>query len=184
MTLVFGAIMAIGLLYLFLTILGGLGEFLDFGVDGALDSLGIDTLFGIGDASGAGDASGIGCMVLSVFLAVFGGVGLAGSLAEWDIAVTVLLSLGIGWMLTRVTAAILKPIVTQDSTDVFSKSSLIGKTARVTIESPAGKTGEVMIDAGQTLKYPVKEVNDEALHRGDTVEIIAVEGRFLKVRKV
>ena len=182
MTAVFGVILLIGLVYLFLMILGGIGSSLDFGVDGALESIGLDSVFGV--TSGGGDASGLGCAILSVFFAMFGAVGVAGSLAEWNLAVILLLSTLIGWMIARVTALIMKPLIAEDSTDLFSKQSLLGKTARVTIESPAGKTGEIMVEAGQIYKYPVKEINGEALHRGDMVEILEINGRILKVRRI
>jgi len=182
MTAVFGVILLVGLVYLFLMILGGIGSSLDFGVDGALESIGLDSVFGM--TSGGGDASGLGCAILSVFFAMFGAVGVVGSLAGWNIAVILFLSTLIGWMIARVAVAVMKPLVGQDSTDLFSKKSLVGKIARVTIESPAGKTGEVMIEAGQIYKYPVKEVNGEALHRSDRVEILEINGRILIVRRI
>ncbi|MEO0563468.1 MAG: hypothetical protein AAF125_15265, partial [Chloroflexota bacterium] len=65
----------------------------------------------------------------------------------------------------------------------FSVNDLVGMTARATINSDAGKTGEVMVEVGRMVKYPVREVNNQPLARGDEVRILAVDGRYLEVEK-
>lgn len=181
MEVVFGGIMLFGLLYLLMMIFGGLGEALDFGVDGAMESIGLDSIFGISD--GGGEATGLGCSVIAAFLAGFGAVGLTGTVSGWSLLPMLLLAFAFGWLLARGVAVVMKYVYAQESTDVYSIDSMIGKTARVTIDSAAGKTGEVIIEDGQILKYPVQEVDGEALKRGDMVLIVDVNGRFLRVKK-
>ena len=65
MELVFGAIMVVGVLYLLLTVLGGVSEIFDIGIDDAMDSIGLSDVFGMD--TGASDATGLGCAVLSAF---------------------------------------------------------------------------------------------------------------------
>ncbi len=57
-------------------------------------------------------------------------------------------------------------------------------SARVTIESAPGKTGEAMIESGAFVtRSAVKEVNGVALYRGDIVEVVNVESGLLYVKK-
>ena len=180
MAVLFGIIMLVGVAYLLLMILGGLGD--AFNMDGALESTGLDALFGV-DSPEVGEVSGLGCSAIAAFLAGFGAVGLTGVLAGWNMIVIVAVSIAFGYGLGRGVVALLRYVRAQQSTTVFSNRDLLGMPARVTIDSPAGKTGEVLIEGEQILKYPVKEVNGAALKRGDFVEIVDIEGRFLLVKK-
>lgn len=182
MEIVFGGMMVVGLLYLLLMIFGGMSEALDFGVDGALESVGLDSVFGLAEVD-AGEATGLGCSVLAAFLAGFGAVGLTGSVLNWSPLVLMALALLFGWLLARGVAVFMRFVFDQQSTEVYSIDTMIGKSARITIDSPAGKTGEAMIEDGQVLKYPVKEINGQALKRGDIVEVVDINGRFLQVKK-
>jgi membrane-bound ClpP family serine protease len=47
----------------------------------------------------------------------------------------------------------------------------------------SGKVGEAMIEAEQVLKFPIKEVNDAPLQRGDVVQVVDVRGGYLFVEK-
>lgn len=180
MAVVFGIIMLVGIAYLLLMILGGIGD--AFHLHGALDSTALDALFGV-DSPEVGEVSGLGCSAIAAFLAGFGAVGLTGTLAGWNIVVIVVISLIFGYGLGRGVVALLRYVRAQQSTSVFSDRDLLGMPARVTIDSPAAKTGEVLIEGAQILKYPVKEVNGAALRRGDMVEVVDIEGRFLLVKK-
>ncbi|MCB9451290.1 MAG: NfeD family protein [Anaerolineaceae bacterium] len=184
MELVFGGMLVFGIGYLLLMILGGIGEMTDFGVDGVLDSLGLDALFGfeVGDAA---EASGLGCSVIAAFLAGAGAVGLTASLTGWSFLESLLAALVFGFVLARLTVVAMRFLYRQQSESVhFSSRDLIGQSGRVTIDSAPGTTGEIMLEYGEVTKYPVKEADNQPLHRGDIVEIVGVEGRFLQVRKL
>jgi membrane-bound ClpP family serine protease len=103
--------------------------------------------------------------------------------AEWSLIITVLLALSFGWLLGRGTARVMRFVLAQQGTSVYASQDLIGAMGRVTIETPPGKTGEAMIEQDQVLKVAVREVNDAALHRGDHVEVIEVDGNILRVKK-
>ncbi|MBI5671067.1 MAG: hypothetical protein HZC41_23985 [Chloroflexi bacterium] len=180
MALVFGLIMLVGIVYLLLMIVGGIGD--AFNVDGALESSGLDAIFGL-DSPDVSEVSGLGCSVIAAFLAGFGAVGLTGTLAGWNTVVILGVALAFGYALGRGVTALLGYVKAQQSSRVFSSQDLVGMPARVTIDSPAGKTGEVLIEGEQILKYPVKEINGAALKRGDIVEVTEIEGRFLHVKK-
>lgn len=184
MEIIFGMMLVFGVGYLLLMIVGGLGEMSDFGVDGVFDSLGLDAVFGfeVGDAA---EASGLGCSVIAAFLAGAGAVGLTAALSGWSFLESLVAALVSGFVLARVTVAVMRFFYRQQSDSIhFSARDLVGQSGRVTIDSAPGTTGEIMLDYGEIAKYPVKETDNQALRRGDVVEIIGVEGRFLRVRKV
>ncbi len=183
----FGGIMVVGLIYLLLQIFGGIGDIFDFGVDGAIESLGLDSLFGLDFEAdtGVGEATGLGCFVISAFLAGFGAVGLTVLNAGFSLPIVVVISLVLGYAVSRLVVAMLMAVLKRQYSDDFSLDDTIGTTATVTIDSAAGTTGEVMLEgAGGRRKYPVKEVESTALRRGDKVEVVAIDGRFLRVRKL
>jgi membrane protein implicated in regulation of membrane protease activity len=198
MALFFGTLMGIGLLYLLLVIAGGLGDV--FNLDGTLESMGLGGLFGIDDLSGiadaadaadaadvtsaGGEAEGIGCMVLSAFMAMFGAVGLVGTLTGRPLWITLIVGVVMSYAVARSVAELLKYVFRQQDNDAFSMNDLIGMTARSTIKADAGTTGEVMVELGRVLKFPVREVNGAALARGDQVVVVGVDGRFLEVEKI
>ncbi|MEZ4671616.1 MAG: hypothetical protein R3E39_27245 [Anaerolineae bacterium] len=55
--------------------------------------------------------------------------------------------------------------------------------AKVTIDVPEGKTGEVIIEGKFVQRYPVKETSGAALRRGDQVEVVDINGGILYVKK-
>jgi len=171
----------VGLLYLLLTSFGGLGDALDLGVDGAIEGTGIDTILGID--SGASDASGLGCIVIAAFMAGFGALGLTGMAAGWNLLLILVIAVLFGDASARGAGTVLKYAYSQQADSVdFSPQDLIGMSARVSINTPAGKTSEVVIETDKILKYPAQEINDNELKRGDIVEIVDVSGRFLRVK--
>ena len=179
---IFLAFMVTGLAYLLLMIFSGIGDVIPIDVDGALEGTGIDSLMGL-DVEGADDVSGLGCSVIAAFLAGFGAVGLTGTVSGWNPVVILAGAVLFGWGLGRAVVAVLRFVFNQQSTEVFHNEDLIGLSARVTINSAADTTGEVIVESGEVRKYPVQELSGAALKRGDTVEIVNVSGRFLQVKK-
>jgi membrane protein implicated in regulation of membrane protease activity len=182
MAFVFGALMLLGVLYLLLMIFSGLGHAIDMDVDGALDKSGLSAVFGL-DKTAADEASGLGCSVIAAFLAGFGAVGLTGTLLDWPLPLILIAALVVGVLLGRGVARALRFVYAQQSTAVYANEELIGQFARVTINSAAGKTGEALVEGDHILKFPIREVGGAELRRGDTVEIVDVQGRFLLVKK-
>lgn len=174
----FGGLLLIGIAYLLITSLG-LGEMLGVeAADNALDTVGLSPILGLDDASG------FGCSVLAAFMAGFGSIGLAGTMAGWSLPVIVLVALGVGYVLGRVVVSGLKFLRAQQSAPFkASMNDLIGKAARITLDAAKNKTGEAMIEEGEVGRYPVKEISGAELKRGDVVEVVDVQGRFLHVKK-
>ncbi len=177
MTLFFAAAFAVGALYLLLMVVGGLGDALDLDIN--LGG-GAEVLSG---TDGVGEATGIGCNVIAGFLVAFGAIGLAGSLAEWNTAVVLVAAVVFGYIVGRLIARFIRFIYAQQSDPVASSQTLVGQMARVTINSPADKLGEAIVEDGQVVKYAVREVSGAALARGDSVQIVSIDGRILNVKK-
>ncbi|MDX1995275.1 MAG: hypothetical protein SF029_23025 [bacterium] len=122
--------------------------------------------------------------VVAAFQAVFGAVGLIGVRADWNLWLTLAIAAASGVLMGRVVMLVLRTVLRQQSTDVTHKADLIGHSGRVTINSPAGTTGEIMVDDGGYVgKLAVKEINDAELQRGDTVEILDEQGGVFLVKK-
>ncbi len=169
MELVFAALMVAGLAYLLLMIIG-LGDIVDIDVDG------VGAVFG-------GDATGFGCGVIAAFLAAFGATGLTGFTLGLSLPLIVVLALVVGYGLGRVVLMVLKYVYAQQSGEVEPLERLIGTSARVTLDAATGSTGEVFVESDEVARYPVREINNADLKRGDIVEIVDVQGRFLSVKK-
>ena len=170
MEYLFGGVMLAGLVYLVLMIVG-LGDSLDLDIEG---------FFGFESA----DADGIGCSAVAAFMAGFGALGLTGTLMGWNPIGTLLTAILIGLVIARVSMSALRFVYRQQSSPItFSAHDLIGKAGHATIDSAPGTTGEVLVEAQERHKYPVKEIDGAALKRGDRVTVVDVEGRYLRVRK-
>ena len=188
---IFAAIMAGGVTFLLISIfLGDVTDVdadvdvdiggIDIDVDGALDGLAGDIA---GDADVA-EGRNLGCMVIAAFLTGFGAMGLLGSLAEWSLFFSVLAGLAFGLIFGRSTAAVLRFVVRQESSDLLTADSLVGTFARITIDIPAGRVGEAIAEGKSLIKYPVKALSDEVeLKKGDYVEIVEVRQGRLYVKK-
>lgn len=162
---VFGGLMLVGVLYFVYSIFfGDVGE-------GGLEVASLD------------DVGEIGCSVIAAFLAGFGAVGLLGVWSGWGLLVTLGVAAVFGLVIGRVIMWVLRLIARQQSTDVTNVQNLIGSSARVTIDIPAGKVGEAIIEEGYVAKYPIREVGDHALQRGDHVEVVDVQNGMLHVKK-
>lgn len=163
---IFGAITLVGVLYFAYNIIfGGL-------IDGDVD-LSIDP-----DA----DAN-FGTTIVAAFLAAFGAFGLLGTLSSWDMLLTLVVAVLAGALIGRAALVVLRYVVRQQSTVITGNDALIGSSARVTIDSKAGTTAQVMVEDGYVNTYAAREVDNLALKRGDHVEIINVENGTLYVKK-
>ncbi len=175
MEIFFGAMLAIGVLYFALMIVG-ISELLD--IDGALGLLNLDALFGINDSTG------FGCMVISAFMVGFGGVGLVGLSAGWSLPAILGIALVLGVGLGRGVLAIFRTVYAAQSQPIkASLDDLIGQTVRVTLDAQPGQTAEAIIETGEVARFPIREINRAALKRGDLVEVVDVQGRYLRVKK-
>jgi membrane protein implicated in regulation of membrane protease activity len=179
---IFAAIMFAGVLYLLISIiagelLGGDGDMdvgdmhvnIDIDVDGGLDT--------------DGDGKGAGCTAIAGFLAGFGSMGLLGSLAGWNLFLSVIIALVWGYVLMRGVVLVLRFVYRQQSTAVITSSDLIGSVARITVNTPAGQTGEALLEGEQLIKYPVRTLDGSALQKGDYVEVFEVREGKLFVKK-
>ena len=125
--------------------------------------------------------SGISLNVIAAFCAGFGAVGLTGSLLQWPVLLTVLVSLLVGVLFGQGVTRFLRFVMKQQSNNILTKDRLIGLNARMTINTPAGKVGEALVEEYERIKYPVEHIRGEALSRNDIVQIIDVQGGKLLV---
>lgn len=187
---IFAAIMTAGVTFLLLSIfLGGVADVdADIDMDVGLD-LDLDVSGDIGGQAGdihadTAESKNLGCMVIAAFLTGFGAMGLVGSLAGWPVFFSILAGIAFGLVFGRTSAAVLRFVVRQQSSDLLTADSLIGTPARITVNTPAGKTGEAMVEGTSLIKYPVRAVGDDVvLQKGDWVEIVEVRGGCLYVKR-
>jgi len=183
---IFAAIMTVGMTFLLISIfLGDVGDFdadIDIDIDVDLDIDGaMDGIIGEGDVA---ESRNLGCMVISAFMTGFGSVGLFGSLMGWSPVFSSMAGLAFGLIFGRSTAAALRYVMRQQFSDLLTTDSLIGAHARITVNIPAGKVGEALVESKTLIKYPVRAVSDEVeLKKGDYVEIVEVRGGCLYVKK-
>jgi membrane protein implicated in regulation of membrane protease activity len=172
----FAAVLVAGIIYLFASLfLGGLGTDADLDVDAA--DLHIDAL------NSGEEALGIGCNVIAAFCVGVGSMGLLGTLSNWNLLLTVLMSLLFGLLLGRVIQRGMRFVLRQQSNDLLTPDRLIGTTARITVNTPAGRIGEALVESEERIKYPAKNVVNEPLNKGDIVVIEEVRAGRLYVRK-
>jgi membrane-bound ClpP family serine protease len=158
---IFGAITLAGLIYFAFSLVGG----------------GDQSIGGFGDTDG-----GFGCMILAAFLSVFGVIGLLGTLSGWNLILTLVAAIAIGLLIGRLIMAILRFVMNQQTPTIVSED-LIGMIARVTIDTPAGKTGEAIMDNPHVSKFPVRETSGAELKRGDQVEVVDFSSGILYVKR-
>jgi membrane protein implicated in regulation of membrane protease activity len=187
----FSALLAVGTVYILaILLLGGIGDAVgevgsvdadidaDFDIDGDAD---VDT-----DAASdaESEAVGISLNVLAAFSVGVGAMGLVASLNDWSVLLTVLASLLFGLLLGRFFQVTMTWVLRQQGGDVRSSVSLVGLRARVTVDTPAGSLGEALIEEPERMKYTIEHLKDEPLEKGETVQVVEVEGSRLKVRRL
>lgn len=183
----FGILLGVGGVYMITSLL--LGGFADAGLDvgGDVDA-DLDIDFGGSDAdidaSGGEDAVGLSLNVMAAFCVGTGAMGLVASLNDWSVLLTILTSVLFGLLLGRAFQVILGYVFRQQGGDVTSTASLIGSTARVTVDTPAGRLGEALIEEPARMKYAVQHLRDEPLEKGDMVRVVEVVNGRLHVRKI
>lgn len=183
---IFASILAVGLIYMLFSIFfGGLVD-VDADLDLDMDfDIGGDAGVDIGgDAEASSEARGIGCSVISSFMVGFGSMGLIGSLSGASLIFSILSGLIFGLIFGRTMLWALRFVLRQQSNDLMTTNSLIGTRARMTINTPAGKVGEALVEADSLIKYPVVSLDKETpLNKGDYVEVVDVMNGRLLVKK-
>lgn len=180
----FSAMLALGTVYILATLLlGGVADAgdidadLDFGTDADVD-------FDVDSGDAESDAVGISLNVLAAFAVGVGAMGLVASLNDWSVLLTLLASVMFGLLLGRFFQVSMGWLLRQQGGDVRSSVSLVGLRARVTVDTPAGSLGEALIEEPERMKYTIQHLQDAPLNKGDTVQVVEVEGSRLKVRRV
>jgi membrane protein implicated in regulation of membrane protease activity len=165
----FGAITLVGVLYFIVSLFVGDTD-LDIG------GLHLDVGF-VGSEDGE-----FGCMLIAAVMAGFGAVGLLGWFSRWDTLTTLVIAAVFGLVFGRGVVSLLRFVVRQQS-DSITDENLIGMMARVTIEVPADKTGEAMVQGAFVAKYPIRAVDGQPLHKGEMVQIVEVRDGLLFVQR-
>lgn len=168
---IFAAVMLVGVLYLLLNLVFGGGD-ADIAGDVDIDNFLSDS-----------DGEGVGCSAISSFMAGFGAMGLLGTLSGWNILVSIGVALIFGLVLGRFVIAVLRMVYRQQSTALITPSDLVGSLVRVTVNTPAGKTGEGLLEGQHRMKYPIRDIHNSALQKGDYVEVVEVKEGRLYVKK-
>lgn len=167
---IFASVMAVGIVYLVISLIfGEIGDLFG-GLEFEFDS-------------GADSPIGFGCMALSGFLAGFGAVGLGSYLAGSNVLISTVAGTAFGYLIGRLITGMINFLRRQESTTVKPLTELIGQEGRITINTASGKLSEAMFDVGEILRYPVKEQNDAKLTRGDMVVVTDISGSYLYVKK-
>lgn len=168
----FGGILAAGAVYIVAQLfLGGLAE------------AGFDTDVSADADSGESEALGISLNVIAAFCVGVGAMGLVASLNDWSVIITILSSLLFGVLLGRLFQVGFGYVLRQQHSGLIAGDTLVGNIARVTVDTPAGKLGEAMLEEPERMKYPIKHMDDAPLSKGETVVVIKVEGGRLYVRR-
>lgn len=183
----FGSILTVGVVYIVaIMFLGGVAETgldidadIDIGVDA--DVGGLDADASSGDAGG--ESIGISLNVIAAFCVGLGTMGLIAALNDWSVLLTLLSSLLFGAFLGRFFQVAMNFVLRQQGGEVITSSSLIGISARITVNTPAGHYGEALIEEPERMKYAVKHIHDKPLAKGDIVVVINVEAGRLYVKK-
>ncbi|MBK8022086.1 MAG: hypothetical protein IPK19_11825 [Chloroflexi bacterium] len=121
-------------------------------------------------------------MVIAAFLAIFGAVGLMGVLSGWNVIVTLAVGGVVGLLLGRLTGRLLSFVRAQQSEPIRA-SDVIGLSGRVTINTPAGKTGEAIFSDGTIAKHPIRAMDGGPLRQGEQVVVVETDGGILYVRR-
>lgn len=158
---IFGAITLAGIIYLVFSLFVG----------------GTDFDLPIGDTDG-----GFTGLLVAAFLSVFGVVGLLGTLSGWNLIMTLVAAVAIGLLMGRLVMMLLRFVMRQQTSPIVAEN-LIGTFARVTIDTPAGKTGEAMVEEPHVSKFPVRETSGVELKRGDQVEVVDFNNGILYVKR-
>lgn len=171
--MLFGGILVAGGAYIILVmLLGGSGDFdLELDIDASPDV----------DASS--EAVGLSLNVLAAFAVGVGTVGFLASLSNWSWLLTLLSSLLFGVILGRILQVLLNFAMRSQGGEVIKESDLLGAEVRVTVDIPAGKIGEGMIEEPERMKYAIRNIDDEPLSKGDFVRVIDIQDGRLFVRK-
>jgi|GEM_PF-1055678 len=179
---IFASIMTVGVIYMMASII--VGDLFDFGGDLDLD-LDVDADLDLSaDTPATGDGLKIGCSAIAAFLAAFGAIGLASTLAGQNIIITLTVSTIFGLVVGRLVAELFAYLRRQQFTTVQNQESLIGLEAHATIHIAPNRIGEGMVHGTELLKYAIKEMNGVELYRGDTVQVMGIEGNHLLVKKI
>lgn len=171
--MLFGGILVAGGAYIILIMfLGGSGDLdIEFDVDAGADI----------DASS--EAVGFSLNVLAAFAVGVGTVGFLASLSDWSWLLTLISSLLFGAILGRILQVLLNFAIRSQGGEVIKESDLLGAEVRVTVNIPAGKIGEGMIEEPERMKYAIRNIDDEPLNKGDFVRVIDIKDGRLFVRK-
>lgn len=165
---IFGALTLAGVTYFLISLLFG---------DLHLDIADVHLDFDFGGEDGQ-----FTMMLIASALAGFGAVGLLGWFSRWDTLTTVIVAGVFGLVFGRAVVSLLRFVVRQQSESITSED-LVGMNARITIEVPAGKTGEAMVEGKFVGKYAIREIDGQALRKGEIVHIVESRDGLLYVRK-
>ena len=183
----FGSFMLLGTLYLLVTsFFGGSADWaggLADGVDNALEGVGIDLIPDAG--ADVGGSKGVGCGLIAAFAAGFGLVGMTTNLLGAGVIASILWSVPAGAVFGALYFGLMRFLQKQLASSSASGEELVGRRARVTINTPPGEVGQVSITvAGEWKTFPAVEVERKPLSREDNVEIVGFEGGRVFVKKL
>lgn len=137
------------------------------------------------DFDGFSGASPFKPVVISVFLTVFGGVGLIlypDKTYMWALGIAFVIAMFVSYCIYRF---VVVNMYKAQNTSAVNVQSLVGHSATVTEKIPEGKFGKITyVVNGNTYTAPAKCIDNTEVSRGTDVKIILIEKHIFFVRVV
>ena len=177
-----------------LVLLSPFGSFLLIAAFGALfivTSFVVGELFELGDFLGhhdidahGGGPSIISSRVISVFVTAFGCFGAIGIELGWGVGASTALGLSGGVVFSALIYIFLRFLYSQQSTSQVTVSSLLGKTAQVSVAIPKGGVGQIRCRVGDSVVEKIAQAQDGSeISANSLVKVEAIVGETILVRR-
>ena len=173
--LIYAAIGAVG--FIFLTVMLVVGDLFGGDHDAAGHEIGVDAV----DAEHGGPGI-FSVRIMAAFLTAFGVGGVVGRYYNLSHPAASGLGVLFGFVMATVVFQFAKLLHSQQASSEIKMSSLVGKTAEVSVGIPAGGVGQVTLSVGgERSEHIARAAGPEALPRGSEVVITGLRGDGLVV---
>lgn len=169
--LLYGAIAAFGFLFLLIMLL--VGEF--FGADHEVGSH--DVLVEHGDADHGGGPSVFSVRIMAAFLTAFGVGGVVARYYRLSHPAASGVGVAAGMVFAGVVYQFAKFLYSQQASSEVRMTSLVGKSAHVSVAIPQGGVGQIALTfAGERSEHIARAADGQAMPRGAEVVITNLQG--------
>jgi membrane-bound ClpP family serine protease len=170
--LIYAAIGAFGFLFLVVMLFSGLGDHELGGHDGA-----------IGHVDAGQDGPGVfSARVMASFLTAFGVGGIVGRYYDLPHPAASAVGIVAGLVMAGAVYQFARLLYSQQASSSVQMTSLVGRSAEVSVAIPEGGVGQVaLIASGERTEHVARGVDGRAIARGTEVVITALRGDSLVV---